>query len=188
MRAGLGSSALTPFQTPTDRLFLGVFPDPEITVRMSTLSRNLRIGYELRGKPTLPGRLHVTLHHIGDGFGLDPEVVALAEEVAANIAMPPFLAEFNSVQSFRHGAFVLRGDDGIVGFEMMQQRLGAAMEKAGLGKAFRNYTPHVTLLRDDHLVDDHPITPIGWWVREFVLVHSFLGQTQYEFLARFPLR
>jgi RNA 2',3'-cyclic 3'-phosphodiesterase len=64
-----------------------------------------------------------------------------------------------------------------------------AMTNAGLGRLVDTaYTPHVTLLRDDHLVDEHPISPIAWWVREFVLVHSLLGRTQYKILARFPLQ
>jgi RNA 2',3'-cyclic 3'-phosphodiesterase len=129
----------------------------------------------------------VTVHNIGASFGLDPDIVGTAKEVAAGIAMPAFRVEFNSVQSFRNSAFVLRGDDGVVGLERLQLELGAAMEEAGLGNAFRSYAPHVTLLYDNRLIDEHPITPIGWWGREFVLVHSLLGQTQCGFLARFPL-
>jgi 2'-5' RNA ligase len=44
------------------------------------------------------------------------------------------------------------------------------------------------LLYDDRHLDNQPISPIRWWVREFVLVHSLLGRTHYNFLARFPLR
>lgn len=187
MGTGLRLSASAPFRSPTDRLFLGIFPEPEIAVGVSVLADNLRVGHELRGRPPSPGRFHVTLHHIRDGYGLDPDVVGLAKEVAGGIAMPAFRVAFNSVQSFSNGALVLRGDDGVAGLELLQQRLGSAMERAALGQAFRSYTPHMTLLRDSQLVPDHPITPIGWWVREFVLVHSFLGQSRYEFLARFPL-
>ena len=188
MRIRLRPSDPTPFQVETDRLFLGIFPDPEVAKAISRLTYRLRIGHELKGKPQLPYRLHATVHHIGVRPGLDANDVALAKGVAGKVKMVPFRVEFNSVQSFSNGALVLRGDDGVVGLEMLQRQLGAVMEKAGLGEAPHHYTPHVTLLWDDHRVPDHPITPIGWWVREFVLVHSFLGRSRYEFLARFPLR
>ncbi len=188
MRTALGSGLAIPHQPATDRLFIGIFPDPKAAVDMNALGRNLRIGHELRGRPMPAWRLHATVHHVSDGIGLDPDVVDHAKRIATGISMPAFRVEFNSVQSFGSGAFVLRGDEGVVGLEMLQRRVGGALEKAGLGKAFDRYTPHVTLLWDSHLIPDHPITAIGWWVREFVLVHSFLGQTRYEFLGRFPLR
>ena len=48
-------------------------------------------------------------------------------------------------------------------------------------------TPHVTLLYDDVLVEERAVEPIRWTVREFVLVHSLLGQTRHVPLARWPL-
>ena len=187
MRAARGSRLAAPLQPATDRLFLGIAPDRTTAENLNVLAHRLAIGHELRGRPISARRLHVTVHDIGDGVGLDAGIVDLAKRAAADVGIPAFRVEFNAVQSFRNGAFVLRGDEGISGLEMLQRQVGRLMEEAGLGKAFQNYTPHVTLLRDTHLVPDHPVTPVGWWVREFVLVHSLLGQSRYEFLARFPL-
>jgi 2'-5' RNA ligase len=187
MRAALGSRPAAPLQPATDRLFIGIFPDQRTAGDLNALAHNLTIGHELRGRPISAWRLHVTVHHIGDGVGLDAGIVDLAKRAAGDVAMPAFRVAFNSVQSFRNGAFVLCGDEGVTGLEMLQRQIGRLMQNAGLGKAFQDYTPHVTLLRDSHLVPEHPVIPVGWWVREFVLVHSLLGQSRYEILASFPL-
>ena len=47
----------------------------------------------------------------------------------------------------------------------------------------------MTLLYGDRFVADEPVKPpIRWAVHEFVLVHSLLGRSRYNVLARFPLR
>jgi 2'-5' RNA ligase len=105
--------------------------------------------------------------------------------------MPTFTVAFNSVESFRgksgNQPLFMRGDDGVTGLAMLQHRLGSAMEKAGLGRCVRHYTPHMTLLRGDRLVGDPDVNVISWPVQEFVLVHSLLGRSCYRELVRFPL-
>ena len=66
--------------------------------------------------------------------------------------------------------------------------LGAAMQKAGLGRAKAHYAPPMTLLYDTRRVDEQPIETIRWTAREFVLVHSLLGRGVYKSLGRWPLR
>ncbi len=138
-----------------------------------------------------PERFHVSLHHVGDYFGLPQEAVEAACATASTVAGPRFTVAFNGVESFRgrpdNRPFVLRGDDGIVGLLMLQEALGAVMEKASLGRRAGHYTPHLTLMYGDRLVADQPIEPVGWTVREFVLVHSLLGRSRYVRLASFPL-
>jgi 2'-5' RNA ligase len=58
---------------------------------------------------------------------------------------------------------------------------------SGRPRPARPFTPHLTLLRDRHLVPEHDISPIEWEVREIVLVHSLLGRTVHRHLARVPL-
>jgi 2'-5' RNA ligase len=45
----------------------------------------------------------------------------------------------------------------------------------------------VTLLYDEHRVARQCVEPIAWTAREFALVRSLLGKSQYEVLARWPL-
>lgn len=50
------------------------------------------------------------------------------------------------------------------------------------------YTPHISLLYDDQCMAEQAVETIGWTVREFVLVHSLLGQGQHVPLAHWPLQ
>jgi len=58
------------------------------------------------------------------------------------------------------------------------------MRKGLKGWARRAFTPHVTLWYGEREIAENPIEPIGWTVREFVLIHSLRGHTC---LARWPL-
>lgn len=169
----------------TDRLFLAIVPPADVAARIARLARHLKIGHDLTGKPLEPEHFHVTLCHLGDGVGVPADAVALATERAASIAMPSFKVAFDRVESFKNGAFVMRGDDSVIGLEVLHQRLSDALD--GSPQPARPFTPHLTLLRDSHLVPEHDIEPIEWEVREIVLVHSLLGRTMHRHLARVPL-
>jgi 2'-5' RNA ligase len=170
---------------PTDRLFLAALPDAVTASRIAKVAQRLRAGRGLRGRPLRPEHFHVTLFHIGDGIGLSPETVEAVRQRAATVAMPSFKVAFDRAGSFKNGAFVLRGDDGTIGLEVLHQRLDDAFD--GRPRRARPFTPHVTLLRDRQVVDEQFIEPIAWQVREVVLVHSLLGKTEHRHLARFPL-
>lgn len=178
---------------PTDRLFFAIYPDPGAAARISDLAKRLRAEHELRGTPLALDRFHVTLHHLGDHEGLPPSLVAAAQEAAATISESAFDVAFDYVASFRLGGrkrpFVLRGGKDLARLMAFQQTIGMAMKKAGLGRWVQpQFTPHVTLLYDDHLVSEQPVEPVSWTVRELVLVHSLLGRTQHIPLGRWPLR
>ncbi len=180
-----------PWRHLTDRLFFAIFPEAGAAARVARRSQTLRAQHGLKGKPLATERLHVSLHHVGDYAGLPQHIVAAACRVASSVAVRPFTVEFNGAASFRgrpgHQPFVLLGDDGVVGLQALQQRLGGALDAAGLGHAALHYTPHVTLVYGDRFVSDRAVEPIRWAVHEFVLVHSLLGRSKYMPLARFPL-
>jgi RNA 2',3'-cyclic 3'-phosphodiesterase len=58
--------------------------------------------------------------------------------------MPAFRVSFNRVESFTGGALVLRGEEGVVGLELLYDNLSAALCR----RRMRSFVPHVTLLRD----------------------------------------
>jgi 2'-5' RNA ligase len=167
-----------------DRLFLAIVPPAEVAERIARLTRHLKIGHDLTGKPLQPEHLHVTLCHVG-GVDASDDVVAMATERAAATAMPSFKVGFDRVGSFKNGAFVLRGDESLIGLEILQQRLSDSFD--GSPQRARAFTPHITLLRDAHRVPEHDIEPIEWEVKDIVLVHSLPGKTTHRHLARVPL-
>lgn len=174
-------------------LFFAVFPDPEAAARIASLARNLRAEHGLKGRALARERLHVSLHHV-DGYGEPPTdaVIAAARAAASAVRAPPFAVAFNAAVGFRGKTagrpLVLRGDDGVVGLLTLRQMLGAALAEAGPGRRPPPYLPHLTLLYGDPLEAEQPVKPVGWTVREFVLVQSLLGQGRYVPLGRFALR
>jgi 2'-5' RNA ligase len=178
---------------PTDRLFFAVFPDAAAAARIARLAQDLRSELGLKGNPRGTERFHVTLQYLGDYAGLQPDIVAAAAGAAATVEVPPFDVAFDRVRSFaarpRNRPVVLCAGEGVTALSAFRQILVAATDKIGLGReAQPPYTPHVTLLYDDHLVPERPIEPVGWTVREFVLVHSLLGRAVHVPLARWPLQ
>jgi 2'-5' RNA ligase len=66
--------------------------------------------------------------------------------------------------------------------------LGAAMKHAGFRRTAPRFTPHMTLLYSDRTVAERAIDRVRWTVRDFVLVQSLRGRSQYIHLARWPLQ
>lgn len=182
----VGFARATPQRQATDRLFFAVRPDPETAAKIAERTMRWRVAHGLTGKPLKPEHLHVTLFHVGDDDAspLSELIDALAER-AAGVTMPAFRVEFDRVMSFSGGAFVLGGDDRLIGLHVLQQRLSDALD-ASPGPA-RRFEPHVTLLRDSRRIAEQPVEPISWTAREIVLVHSLLGQTIHRDIVRVPL-
>ena len=69
--------------------------------------------------------------------------------------------------------------------QSFRKMFSAALTRRGMRRlANSNFTPHVTLLYDTRDVEEYPIEPIGWTVKEFVLIRSLNG---HEHLVRWPL-
>ena len=62
---------------------------------------------------------------------------------------------------------------------------GGRAGQSGSRRASIHAAPHPALVA--RRVDEQPITRIGWTMREFVLVHSLLGQKRYIPLGKWPL-
>ena len=178
--------------TPTDRLFIGIFPPASVNARISRMAEELRARHRLTGKPLAPERFHVTLFDLGDYVGLPEGLARSAGEAAATLSARPFDVRFDFVESFAIRKpklpLVLRSSTAIERLMDFQQQLGHALKRAGLGRFVGpQFTPHVTLLYDPQSVAREPVEPVGWTVNEFVLVHSLLGQTRHLKIGRWPL-
>jgi 2'-5' RNA ligase len=190
----LSFAGLTGAGKQTDRLFYAIFPDADAAARIEQIASRLRAEKGLRGKPLQTDRLHMTINHLGDYWGLPPSILEPALEAGAKVEAAPFEITLDRVESFRNRPrnrpLVLRGDrDGISAVVAFQKLLGKAMEAAGLMRQVeRRFTRHVTLLYDDRgLMEQAAGEAVSWTAREFVLVHSLLGKTQHKLLGRWPL-
>jgi tRNA(adenine34) deaminase len=177
---------------PTDRLFFAVMPDAPAAEQIAGLAEGLRDEFSLKGRPLQLERFHITLHHLGDYAGIRQDIVAAAVDAASKVEVPSFEVSLDRAGSLGGRAqrkpFVLRGGRGVADLVGLQQALGAALKTTILGSwVHANFTPHVTLLYDEKLVEEQPVAPVHWKVREFLLIHSLLGQTQYVVLGRWRL-
>lgn len=187
-------ASLPGFGTPvaTDRLFLAIFPDPDTAAELAALAAAQCAVYGLRGKPVRPGRLHVTLFHLGDSAGLRQEVVDAASTAASRVRMAAFELGFDQVGSFNGRRdklpFVLRARGDNAPLRALHSALAAELGEVGLGRfAASSFEPHVTLAYDARAVAVQDVPPMAWRAREFVLVHSLLGQTRHIPLGRWRL-
>jgi 2'-5' RNA ligase len=176
---------------PTDRLLLAFYPDQSAGLRIARRREIFKRTSMLTGPEVDLERLHMTLIHIGDYIGLPQGIVAAAGAAAARMVFPPFNIVLDRAMSFS-------GQPGVLPFVLLaeaseplmtfQRELCTELALAGVRhKSGKQFTPHVTLLRDRISVPEQEIEPICWTAREFVLVHSLLGQTQHIPLGRWSL-
>jgi 2'-5' RNA ligase len=170
----------------TGRLFLAVLPDADMSEEIYRMAEIIKRAHGFRGQLIAPDRLHVTLFPLS---GLPEPVVQRACEAIDEVRAAPFDVSFDRTMSFRGRAgsrpFVLTGQTGLRRLRSFRRSLAATMMSKGLRfMARRDFTPHVTLLFDDRAVEENPFGPIGWTVRDIVLIRSLRG---HRLLARWRL-
>jgi RNA 2',3'-cyclic 3'-phosphodiesterase len=168
------------------RLFLAAVPDAGTAARIHLLAEALKRAHRFDGRLIAPERLHISLFALG---GLAEGQHCAAWEAAMEVRTAPFNVSFDRTASFRgrpgNRPFVLVGEKGLLALQSFRQMFCAALTRRGMRRlANTNFTPHVTLLYDARDVDEYPIEPIGWTVKEFVLIRSLNG---HEHLVRWPL-
>ncbi len=176
----------------TDGLFFAAIPTPQAAAQIEQRAGDFRRELGLKGRPLTTDQFHITLHYLGAHAGVPQGIVAKASETAAAIRMAPFEVVFDCAMSFSGKSssrpLVLCSSKKLPALAAFQQKLSAEIRKAGLHQWVQpSFVPHVTLLYDGRRVPSQAIEPVGWTVREFVLVHSLLGRGQHRPLARWPL-
>jgi len=177
-----------------ERLFFGLFPDTETSVRVGQFTQRFLSENQWKGRPLETERLHVSLHHVGDYKRLRTKFIYAARQAGEAISMHPFEVTFRFITSFegtppidgrpRRRPLVLLGE-GEALLEL-HKILGAAMRKNGL-RAAERFTPHMTLSYGPKPFSVQAIEPIRFVANEFALIHSKRGLTQYDLLDRWSL-
>jgi RNA 2',3'-cyclic 3'-phosphodiesterase len=176
-----------------DNLFFCLLSQANSATEISQAADGLRRLHGLNGRLIEPERLHVSLHAVGRYDSLPNFIVERAYEAGAMVSTSPFPLMFDRIVSFDNGRekrpFVLRPGYDLARLSVLHDVLGEAMRRARIGRhVTSHFTPHMTLLYDSRTVRERPIKPIRTNVRDFVLVHSLIGQSRYVELARWPLR
>lgn len=174
------------------RLFFATMPDQRTAAHIARLGEELRSTLGIRSKLLRTERLHITLHHLGDFPNVPEGILARACTAAAHLVMPPFDVTFDQVLSFNgrpgHRPLVLTGTANLDALVEFQQALGEVLKQVRLRVSGARFKPHLTLLYDGAKLDSRPIEPITWTVRDFVLIHSWIGRTVYTEKGRWPLK
>ncbi|PTE09599.1 2'-5' RNA ligase family protein [Mesorhizobium helmanticense] len=194
---GIGKNGQTffrwdePDQRRNDRLFFAILLESTIATPLALRAASWQRELGLRGKLIAAKQLHISLVGLGDHDGLPMSLVEAACRAGGLVQAASFNVSFDRLSAFGGGALVLRGSDGIPPLQTFWRSLGATLADSPLKPFLANsFEPHVTLLRDRTRVaklGERTIEPIGWTVRDFVLVHSFLGQGRYQLYGRWRL-
>jgi 2'-5' RNA ligase len=171
-------------------LFFAALPPEPLRPIIAGLGAHIGRAHRLRGAMIAKELLHNTLAPACDPrFSLEKNIER-ARRVGADMRHPSFAVRFDWTQSFRASAhrhpFVLSGDDGLMPLRAFRQVLREGMLRAGFTVP-QSHTPHITLLWADRCVGEHPIAPIGWEIRDFVLVLSLRGMGSHITVARWTL-
>ncbi len=116
----------------------------------------------------------------------------MACEAAGKVIVTAFPVTFDLVKSF-HGKLgnhpvVLRSKGELVALNEFQSILGDQLKKTALApKVTTRFKSHITLCYTSKKVAQ-AIEPITWTVREFGLVRSLVGRSQYVPLAHWAFR
>jgi RNA 2',3'-cyclic 3'-phosphodiesterase len=170
-------------------LFFALLPEAEIVPPISQLGETVCGAHRFRGKPVWPDRLHLTLLPVGNPHWDLEKLVRRASIAAARVRAAPFEIALDITESFSvrdRYPFVLGSGEGLQKFTALQKHLAYELACEGFEGA-RGSAPHMTLMWADHGVDEYPIAPIRWTVRDFVLVRSYVGQSRHEYAGRWPL-
>lgn len=185
--------AARPTARPTDRLFFALRPDAQtaglIMQRLATLHQALG----LKGRPLKAEHLHITLHQVGDFPAFPAEVVRRLLEAGQALHAPSVPICLDAVLSFgrqnrRNNPLVLLAGEPLEPLRAFHRSLGVHLQAAGLERARGKFTPHLTLLYDDTLIELQAMEPLHWTANESLLVDHLIGQTRHVVLGRWPLR
>ena len=170
-------------------LFFALMPEGSDAVQAHALALDLCRRKRLSGAARPRSTLHVSLWPIGWRMREAPShgLVDLAARAASQVTARPFTVAMNRVESWTRnrtrGPVALLGDEGVIGVDDLHRRLAGAFGQT----PDQGFNAHMALAWTATPFAPEPVDALVWTVREFVLAHSFVGQSRYEILKRFPL-
>lgn len=179
-----------------DRLLFMVFVERAAALQAARIGQTHDADRRMRATPLKLDRLHVslltvhTMENLPDGAAFPEAIVQYGRAIGDRVRAGPFRATFDQAASFanmrKKKPYVLLGDDdGVEGFRAVLAQILQAMNGAPEGDA-AGFKPHVTM---SYGAERSPmrVAPVSWIVRDFALVHSLVGRTEYRVLQRWRL-
>ena len=163
------------------QLFLALWPDP--ATRETLASRQRGWTWPDRAALVPPGRLHLTLHFLGDVA--QPRLAALVQVL--QVPCEPFALELGLDEVWSRGVAVLRPESAPDGLLRLHAALAQRVASFDLPPDTRPYRPHVTLARRAAGARPPPQGPrLHWPIDQgYVLARSLPDGAGYQVLERF---
>lgn len=171
-------------------LFLALVPEREVALQAVEAGRGIAQRYGLSKSPRPHELMHVSLNGIGKYPGFPDDIVFAVSAAMATVKAAPFEVTFDRAMHFAAAKAVVLAN-AIRSEEMMDLHVQLAKEMWAIGLNFTynpRFMPHMTVLYDETPVPEHELAePVRWIALEFVLIRSFIGKSEYEYLDRWPL-
>ncbi len=173
------------------RLFIGIGVPNAVGERLSLAARSQDMPQGTRWTP--PSNMHVTLSFPGNvAQGLLEQI----QRSLSAIRSDRFRVEITGLGVFANAGILMASVKPSTALVNLAERVNVAMERCGIPRELRAYTPHVTLARFKGRLSVQPSDKRdsaffqAFEALEFRLYESFTRPegAQYEVLNRFPLR
>ena len=165
------------------RLFFAIRPPLRLARRIA----NAASWFDSRGQALAAERLHVTIDIVDDHADLPRGLVDTLVSAGDAVAAVPFDMAFDLAVGSRRSV-ALRPRRRNPGVEALRDRIAAARDRAGISPRHEyRFGAHMTLGYRQGAPFTQGIVPLGWTADEFVLIHSHVGRTRHDVLARWPL-
>jgi 2'-5' RNA ligase len=165
------------------RFFFALRPD-EVTAR-----RTRAFAEQLFGEKGLlrSEHLHITLAITEDFDQPFGAVIERLLQAGASVAAPPFEVVLDRLSASSR-SIALRPEHVMPPLRTLQKRITEAMDRERVEmRAGWAFSPHQTLVYRSGTPFSRPVELFRWPAREFLLIHSFVGQTKHEILGRWQL-
>lgn len=174
------------------RLFFALMPDEAARNAIAHAADTLkRTTPGFRARWVAPARYHATVHFLGDHSMLREDIVRAASQAGDALHADAFDWALDSVATFhgREPPCILRSISTPPALQQLWQALRENLIRAGQGQHLsRSFTPHVTLgYSRTGMLPPRPVDPVAWRVERLALIHSTVGQADYETLQSWRL-
>jgi len=139
------------------------------------------------GTPVRADRLHITMFILPDFAEVPRGLEDALRKVGAHVAAAPVAVALDRVSAGTR-SIALRPSRKIGELDSLHRELGAHSRAIGISsRAGYHFNAHMTLGYRDDAPFGKAIPPFAWTATELVLIHSHVGRTRHEAVARWPL-
>ena len=175
------------------RLFFVLMPNATTRAQLARAVDALKASHPgLHARWINPTRYHATLHFLGDHVMLRQEVIDAAVAAADTLRAASFEWILHKAVSFhgRQPPCILCSEVLPEPLRQLWQDLRHALILAGQGSHIeRSFTPHITVAYSHGAqLGATAVEPVTWKVDEIALIHSVVGQPDYQVLAHWSLQ